>query len=88
MHVNVEFKRYDIKCDVIKPLSLLKFDSHQISDPLCLVSLGGIAIESVTKNSILLHGILEFIVVIYKKYNSCIRLVWKIVFTNYIYVLY
>ena len=70
MHVNCEFKRYNIKCDVIKPLSLLKFDSHQISDPLCLVSLGGIAIEIVTKNSTLLHGFLEFIVVIYKQYNS------------------
>ena len=45
MHVNCESERYNIKCDVIKPLSLLKFDSHQISDPLCIVSLGGIAIE-------------------------------------------
>ena len=45
MHVNCEFQRCNIKCDVIKPLSLLKFDSHQISDPLCIVSLGGIAIE-------------------------------------------
>ena len=61
MHVNVEFKRYDIKCDVIKPLSLLKFDSHQISDPLCLVSLGGIAIEFIKTNPFLLQIFFEFL---------------------------
>ena len=69
MHVNLEFKRYDIKCDVIKPLSLLKFDSHQISDPLCLVSLGGIAIEFITTNPFLLQRFFEFFELFYERFN-------------------